>query len=321
MSKGAEMNLPLLIKKNNALVDGNLPDRKVLANKLVNVLYSSYEKKGNEFSITIPVLLRSLNMASDSGNNRKKIKETIKFLQYPIELRNFEYNGKGIEWLSAPFLSRAKIEKGNSTLIHFKLDDELIEGLKQKEQYTVIDINLSNKFRTKYGIVIWEMYLRYKNQNRAGVPENWTYQTFSLEALNKKFGTKYKHVSEMKRSVERGLKEIKKITDKDITITFDKNQNKFVFFWEKEKQIQDYLADERSFINYMRKNYVNQDVLKATDKNTNKIIEVSIAANGKLYDKKSTKNIDRKRSKEMWTKLFELAKKEELLCLKQGTLF
>ena len=312
MLKGADINLPLLIKKNNALVDGNLPDRKVLSNKLVNVLYSSYEKKGSEFSITIPDLLRSLDMTSDSGNNRKKIKETIKFLQYPIELRNFEYNGKGIEWLSAPFLSRAKIEKGNSTLIHFKLDDELIAGLKQKEQYTVIDIDISNKFRTKYGIVIWEMYLRYKNQSRTGVPEHWTYQAFSLDDLNKKFATKYKHNSQMQRSVERGLKEIKKITEKDITITFDKKQNKFIFWWEREKQIPKHLKSEKNFIAYIREKYianVQKGIYPTIHKNDDGE-EIKVNFKGEIYIKteKETRDIDHKTSQKIWKQLYKMAK-------------
>ncbi|WP_457611291.1 replication initiation protein [Lutibacter sp.] len=300
------MNLPLLIKKNNALVDGNLPDRKVLANKLVNVLYSSYEREGNEFSITIPDLLRSLNMASDSGNNRKKIKEVIKFLQYPIELRDFEYKGKGIEWLSAPFLSRAKIEKGNSTLIHFRLDDELIAGLKQKEQYTIIDLNISNKFHSKYGIVIWEIYLRYKNQSRSGVPENWTYQTFTLEELNKKFGTKFKHNSKMLEGINRGLKEIKKITGKDIKVNFLSEKREFGFFWEKEKEIPKYLKTEKNFIAYIRKNKVNEDLY-----DDGKLC-LSVSEKGRLYDKNTLQEYNKDDALVVWQKLYEKAKKGEL---------
>lgn len=315
MSKGADMNLPILIKKNNALVDGNLPDRKVLSNKLVNVLYKNYENNGEEFSVAIPDLLRSLGMSSDSGNNRQKIKEAIKFLQYPIELRNFEYKGKGIEWLSAPFLSRAKIEKGNSTIIHFKLDDELIAGLKQKEQYTIIDINISNKFRTKYGIVIWEMWLRYKNQPRSGVPENWTYQTFSLEELNKKFGTNYKHNSQMQRSINRGLKEIKKITNKEIKVQFLKEKKEFGFFWEKEKEKDIYLKSLKSFIKHMRKNYINQDIW------TGQKMVLSISEKGRIYNKITQNEYRKEASQKVWETWYSLAKKNELLCLKQGTLF
>jgi len=306
------MNLPILIKKNNALVDGNLPDRKVLSNKLVNVLYKKYEEEGREFSISIPDLLRSLNMVSDSGNNRKKIKEAIKFLQYPIELRNFEYNGKGIEWLSAPFLSRAKIEKNHSTIIHFKLDDELIAGLKQKEQYTVIDIDISNKFRTKYGIVIWEMYLRYKNQNRSEVPENWTYQTFSLEALNKKFGTNFKHNSKMLEGINRGLKEIKKITDKDIQVNFQKEIKKFGFFWEKEKQKPKHLKSKKAFISYIREKYVanTQENIYPTIHTNNDGEEIKVSNAGLLYGRKDkqTINYNAKTSQTIWDQLYKMAK-------------
>jgi len=306
------MNLPILIKKNNALVDGNIPDRKVLANKLVNVLYKNYEEQGEEFTISIPDLLRSLNMASDSGNNRQKIKEAIKFLQYPIELRNFEYNGKGIEWLSAPFLSRAKIEKKNSTIIHFKLDSELIAGLKQKEQYTIIDLDISNKFRTKYGIVIWEMYLRYKNQNRSGVPENWTYQTFSLEDLNKKFGTNFKHNSKMLEGVERGLKEIKKITNKDIQVNFQKDIKKFGFFWEKEKQIPKHLKSEKNFIAYIREKYIanpQEDTFPTIHTNDDGE-EIKVTNKGLLYGRKDEQSIayNAKTSQKIWKQLYKMAK-------------
>jgi len=294
------------------LTDGNIPDRKVLANKLVNVLYKNYEEKGEKFTITIPDLLRSLGMTSDSGNNRKKIKEVIKFLQYPIELRDFKYKGKGIAWISAPFLSRAIIEKDNSTIVHFKLDDMLIEALKQKKEYTVIDINISNQFRTKYGIVIWEMYLRYKNQKRDD--EIWTYQSFTLEQLNHKFATSHKYTSKMLEGINRGLQEIKKITDKDITITYDKQKKQFVFWWQREKQPPKYLKSQKAFIFYIRENYkanVEKNEYPTIFTNPDGT-QIKVNFKGHLYAVKDKNTIDFNKddAQKIWDQLYKLAKDE-----------
>jgi len=295
------MGVSFLIKKNNALTDGNIPDRKVLANKLVNVLYKHYEEKGEEFAVSIPDLLRSLGMASDSGNNRQKIKEAIKFLQYPIELRNFDYKGDKISWISAPFLSRASIKVKNSTIIDFKLDDMLIEALKQKQEYTIIDLNISNKFKTKYGIVIWEMYLRYTNQKRDN-DEIWTYQSFTLEQLNHKFATSHKHTSKMLEGVNRGLQEVKKITAKDITVHHIKQEKKFYFYWEREDKLPYHLKDLRTFINYARKNWINKILHEEEN------ICISISPEGRLYNQVGGKDFTKDQAILIWQQLYEKAK-------------
>ena len=91
------MDLSLLIRKNNALTDGNIPDRKVIANKLVNALYFKYEKEGANFKIAINELANLLGMTSNSGKTKDMITDGLKILQQPIELRNFEYKGRGIK--------------------------------------------------------------------------------------------------------------------------------------------------------------------------------------------------------------------------------
>ena len=299
------MSVSFLIKKNNALTDGNIPDRKVLANKLVNVLYKNYEEKGVRFDISFPDLIRSLGMKSNSGQNRNRVKEAIKLLQYPIEVRNFTYKGKGIKWLSVSFMS-AYIENGYADTIKIKLDDMLIEALKQKKEYTVIDINISNKFKTKYGIVIWEMYLRYKNQKRND--EKWTYQSFTLDELNRKFATRYKHSSQMQRSMERGLKEIKKITDKDITVHYIKQEKKFYFWWEREVKLSNHLKDLRTFINYIRKNFIKKTLYEFVK--DGKQVCYCVSEKGKIYDKYQYEDFTKDEAMAIWQMLYEKAKGE-----------
>lgn len=81
--------------------------------------------------------------------------------------------------------ARSKIYTDDKNYIEIKLSDTLIEGLKQKKHFTTIDLATSNKFKTKYGIVIYEIYLRYKNAKRDEIPLELTYQDFSLDELNK----------------------------------------------------------------------------------------------------------------------------------------
>lgn len=169
-----------------------------------------------------------------------------------------------------------------------------------KHEYNKIT-NYNNQKAVIYQISISEM------RNKFVIPDSYRYND-----IKKNIIIKAQKQFKAKTDIQIDYKEIKKgraVNSIEFTVR------------ENNKGSNDYLKDERSFINYMRKNYVNQDVLTASDKNTNQVVEISVAENGKLYDKRSRNNIDPKRSKEMWTRLFELAKKDELLCLKQGTLF
>ena len=71
----------------------------------------------------------------------------------------------------------------------------------------------------------------------------------------------------------------------------------------------------------MRINHVNDDILTVKDKNTGETLLLSVDLEGKLYDKFSVRQINSKRSKEMWETLYEFAKNNKLKCLKQGRLF
>ena len=145
------MNIPILIKKNNALTDGNIPNRIVMSNKLVNVLYHKYETLGETFKLSINDLSNMLGITSNSGKSKQMIVDSIKALQQPIELRNFiDAQGRGVKWMSAPFLAKAKIYTDYKTEIEFKIDDEVILALKQKNiiQRLIYQLLINSKLNT-----------------------------------------------------------------------------------------------------------------------------------------------------------------------------
>ena len=313
------MDLSLLIHKNNALTDGNIPDRKVIANKLVNALYFKYEKEGANFKIAINELANLLGMTSNSGKTKDMITDGLKILQQPIELRNFEYKGRGIKWFISPFLQEAKIYTDDKNYIEIKLSDTLIEGLKQKKHYTTIDLSVSNQFKSKYGIVIYEMYLRYKNAKREEVPLDATYQMFSLDELNSKFGTKFTHISKMMEGVNRGLIEVEKITGIKITVKWQKNFDKFGFFWKREKETERFMTDELAFIKYIRTQYFNEFLLEIENYKTKKYtgkIALKCTEEGYLVDMLENVKFGKAEAKQLWHYLF--LHQNQIMALKQA---
>ena len=307
-----------IINKNNILTDSKLPDSAVLTQKLVNVLYSNYETQGAEFTIHIKDLCKQLDI-SNQTRNHLRIKDSLRILKQPIELRNFnDKKGRKLKWYLGSFLDKAKLFEDSMDYVTIRLDEDLIEGMKQHQQYTKIDIETSNKFKTKYGIVIWEIYLRYKNAKRDGVPTEVTYQDFSLDELNGKFGTDYKYISQMERSIKRGLQEIQKITDKDIAVNWIDTDKKFRFMWEREKETERFMTDELAFIKYIRTQYFNEFLLEIENYKTKKFtgkIALQCTEDGYLIDMLGNVKFGKAEAKQLWNYLF--THQNQIMALKQ----
>ena len=307
-----------IIHKNNILTDGKLPDSAVLTQKLVNVLYFNYETQGAEFTIHLKDLCKQLDI-SNQTRNHLRVKDSLRILKQPIELRNFnDKQGRKLKWYLGSFLDKAKVFEDTMDYVTIRLDEDLIEGMKQHKHYTRIDIETSNKFKTKYGIVIWEIYLRYKNAKRDGVPTEVTYQDFSLDELNGKFGTDYKYISQMERSIKRGLQEIQKITDKDIAVNWIDTDKKFRFMWEREKETERFMTDELAFIKYIRTQYFNEFLLEIDNYKTKKFtgkIALKCTEDGYLIDMLENVKFGKAEAKQLWNYLF--THQNQIMALKQ----
>ena len=319
MSKGTNMIINQIIHKNNILTDGKLPDSAVLTQKLVNVLYFNYETQGAEFTIHLKDLCKQLDI-SNQTRNHLRVKDSLRILKQPIEVRNFnDKQGRKLKWYLGSFHDKAKVFEDTMDYVTIRLDEDLIEGMKQHKHYTRIDIETSNKFKTKYGIVIWEIYLRYKNAKRDGVPTEVTYQDFSLDELNGKFGTDYKYISQMERSIKRGLQEIQKITDKDIAVNWIDTDKKFRFMWEREKDTERFMTDELAFIKYIRTQYFNEFLLEIENYKTNKFpgkIALKCTEDGYLVDMFENVKFGKAEAKQLWNYLF--THQNQIMALKQA---
>ena len=222
------------IKKHNSLTDGYIPksSKQVLPDKLLNALYYKYEREGNKFVMSLQELKQLLGLKSDG--NTERIYEAIGILRHPVSVRDFTYKGKKAKWASISFLKEAVrwVEKEN--YIEFEISDMMIEVLKQKVGYTELDLEICSKFKTKYGLKIYEMYKRYYKLESSSQDINLGIVKKDLDELNKKFGTEYKTPSGLLRGIKRGLKEIEKVTGEKIECFYDKKEKFFVFFWQKK---------------------------------------------------------------------------------------
>lgn len=229
------------IKKHNSLTDGYIPKtpKQVLPDRLLNALYYKFEREGEEFSLSLAEIKQLLGIPKEKNNER--IYEAIAILQLPIQIRNFHYKGQNIKWLSAPFLSKAVYYQNKTQQIEFKIDPMVIEALKQKGGYTPLDIDICNRFKTKFGLKLYEMYRRYSSlPNRDGATVIYK----SLNDLNHLFSTNYKTPSKLlaiketktKPPINRGLEEIEKVTGDKIFCFYDKSNKQFVFSWDKKLQ-------------------------------------------------------------------------------------
>jgi len=221
------------INKHNTLTDGYIPKtgKAVLPDKLLNSLYWKFEEKGDSFVLSMIEIRDILGLKSIKDDYR--IWDAIKILQEPLQIRDFTFKGKGVKRISAPFLSEVIEWKENKKYLNFKVNEIIIEALKQKAGYTPIELNICNQFKTKYGLKLYEMYLRYyslPNREGKGVGKI----SKELVELNNIFGTIYKAPSDMKRGLDRGINEIEKITGELISCFYNKIEKKFIFGWHQK---------------------------------------------------------------------------------------
>ena len=220
-------------KKHNSLTDGYIPNtgKAVLPDKLINTLFWKFEQEGDTFILSMSELRSLLGLKSTKDDLR--IIEAIKLLQAPIVLRDFTFQGEEIEWTSGPFLSRATKWKDGQKFIKIKLDEVIIEGIKQKYGYTPLELTVCNQFKSKYGLKLYEMFIRYYHlPNKEGKGVGMVAK--SMNDLNKVFDTSFKHPSKMLEGLNRGLKEIDKVTGELVTCFYHKGNKEFVFSWHQQ---------------------------------------------------------------------------------------
>ena len=298
-----------------AIGELSIPAQKMLAS--VISMIRSDDSEFQELALHIESFAKATNIKSKNITFYKN--RALELMQNPFQLK------KGIYF---NWCNKVDITTLNGYIV-FKIDNELKPFLLQIQnnftKYRLINIM---KLKGSYSLVFYEYltmrYKTYKNEyfkEHKKYPKNYTFE-LNIEFLRENFKVpkSYRYNDIKRQIIEKAQKDFKEYTD----IQFDYKEQKIgrkvdkliITVKENNKGSNDYLSDLQSFIAYMRKHYVNQDVLTATDENTGKKYILSVSPDGKLYDKYG-EDFNAQRANKVWEMLYNMAKKDELLCLKQ----
>ena len=226
------------LRKNNAITDAKNGELSLGAMKSLDIILQVYqENKEVKIQLELSYLRKKLGL-QNNNDYVDRIKIYLMELKLPFELRDFNdlKSGKRVSWALTSFLHDVKSFKDTQHLVEINISENFIDYMIEKAGYTNIDLSLSQKFKTKYGYKIYEMYLRYysmpnKIDKRLGTIKK------DMNELNDKFGTKHKHASKMLEGINRGLKEITSLVGENIYCFYDKSYRQFVFSWAKDVQV------------------------------------------------------------------------------------
>jgi len=222
------------IKKHNSLTDAKTGRLSLRSDKLINALYLLYEKDGENIQIAITELKELLDLKG--GDYGEDIESRLQELRdHSIKFRNVKLSHGNYNYYVDSFIQSFGIEREKQNYCKIRISESFIEAFKQKMGYTPIDLEICNKFKTKYGLKLYEMYLRYYSlPNKEGEGVGTIAKT--INDLNEMFGTSYQTPSEIKRGIDRGLNEIEKITDEFINVFYHKGKRAFIFAWHQKNK-------------------------------------------------------------------------------------
>ncbi len=205
-------------------------------------------------------------------------------------------------------------------MIYPKLRPYLLEAQKKFLKYRLENIlPLRSGYSIRMYEILKDIYEEKKRYNKK------LEKIFSIEDLRKMLEVPHSYIYGMikKRIFEKAQKDLEQHTD--ITFTFEEIKTgrkvthlKFIIE-ENPKNVKDsdkkysFLKSRKSFINYLRKHYVNKPIVDAPNKNANgQMSRWSISERGLLYDmRKLEDDINATRSDEIFQALYDFAKKNE----------
>jgi len=313
--KFTEQKLTPMKKISNNFIDNTINKNNLNAIKTIFYLATvlddfDFNKEIGTLKIDLKKMFKYTNLtAQEARNNLKAMQETsITFIN---EEKKWE--------LHIVLIPRIEFFYGQNRIeidLYSKIAKLIVEV---KDNYTYIDTNILMSLKSKHSIRILPLLEKLRGYSSHIAKR----KIMSLEDLNQFFGTKYKNIYEIERKI---LKPAKEELDSRPLISFVYRVQMESFGRGRPRATsviidvvirpEYYLSSKRIFIEYMRKDYINRDILKIIDKKTGKPMLLSISKYGKLYDKDSGDSFDAKRANEIWDRLYVLAKKGELEILK-----
>jgi len=216
------------------------------------------------------------------------------------------------KFIKYSWLSKSIYHNGVLTL---KFNSELKPHLLQlSEKFKSYKLEQVLKLKSGYSIRIYELLKQYENIGSRTLNINELRNILDI-AIDE-----YKLYSDFKRKVIQQAQ--KELQNSDLQFDFEEIKNgrkvveiRFIINHSVEEEPK-YLKTKLSFVAYMRKNFVNKNIAESINPTSKgKKIVVSIASNGKIYDKNG-EEFNASEANDIWDKIYTLAKDGKLPCLK-----
>ena len=309
--KGNKNNI---IKKHSELVRNARYGLGDLAIKTLSLLISMIKVSDSDFKQYGIKLndLKELTGVSSKNVNTYVDRMTTELLSRPFMID--EYNK--VNWVTI-----ARYEKGSNIVsfeIHRDLKPYLLELGTNFLRYNIANILV---LKSAYVIRLYELCKdHYSEGTRYKTAKQSVTFDIKIDRLREQFNIpdSYRYSNIKKLIINKAVKQFKEKTDIKISFKETKMGRKVyslqITVRENNKGSNDYLKSKQAFVGYMRKHYVNANIFQSTNKDTKKKMMLSVAPDGKLYDKKGAE-FDSSRANEIWISLYLLAKKGKLRCL------
>jgi len=292
-----------------------------LAIKIITSVISMISKDDTDFQIYVLKIAdfkELLNEQGKLGGSQYKA-----FIDACDELMNKKIgfdDGKDVGFFITRWIASAEYFAGSGE-VEIEISQKLRPLLLQLKEGNYLNYELKNilPLRSTYIIRLYELLKheynkvkRYKTNTTAVIHE------IDIEQLRKDFQIpdSYLYKDIRVHILDKAVKQFKEHTDIEISYKPSRKKVKKVlaveFTIRENDGLSDYLKNLHSFIAYIRKNFVNQDIWVDMSK---KMI-LSVSAKGRIYNKFGGKEYNKNDANIVWKSWYKMAKEGKLPILK-----
>jgi plasmid replication initiation protein len=295
----------ILVTKHKNLLNGRFKLNQ-LSLKIIAILISMVHKNDVDFK---EYKIKVSDFKDITGTNSKRIYEYLKDSSEELLSNPLHIKGENDSWIKVNWIASAKYESG---VISYRISPELRPYLLDL-QNKFLQYNLKNILNLQGNYVIRLYEILKDSFNEQSSYKDIVEKEIEIEWLKKIFELpkSYQYSSHIKKNIiEKAQKQFKEKTDIEFSFIESKKgkkTTKIIFKIQENKNNTNFLSSRKTFINFIRKEYINKDIIETKDIYTQNTILLSISPAGKLYDKRG-QYISSKRSEEIYSSLYDLAK-------------
>jgi len=292
-----------------------------LAIKVITTVIAMIDKNDQDFQLYV---LKVQNFKELADNNKGKIGgsayQQLKDACNELMDKRIEFDdGEEVGFMLTRWIASAEYFAGTGE-IEIEISQKLRPLLLQLKEGNYLNYELKNilPLKSTYVIRLYELLkheynkvVKYKPNTTAVVHEvniDWLREHFKIPDT-------YQYSSHIKERIfEKAVEQFKQYTDIEISYEPSRKRGKKVlaveFTIRANDRLADYLKDLRTFIAYIRKYHVNQNIWIGEG------MILSVSEKGRIYDKISLREYDNKRAQKVWEKFYRLAISDKLKILK-----